>query len=282
MLVSHGHTSTIGTIYPTLLDFAYQFRCDVLAYDYTGYGHSDGEASINELHIDIEHVAKFANYVLKIQTQDLILFGCNIGSIPTMHLATQSEYSNIKGIILISPVSTGVRIIYSDLNIKQLKKMKNYDIYHNVRGISNIKSNVLLIHGMKDDIIPFESSKELSKHILNINEWFPKKGDNGNILTIYRTKFIIRCKSFFEYLNYRKSRSSGKYSDSNDDYINSCIENGYIGLDKILSSPVYNSFKFGSHRNQSHNTHSMIAFSCPFDSKDSFVNKANDSEVNGI
>lgn len=206
--------------------------------------------------------------------------GFNIGSIPTIHLATQSEYNNMKGIILVSPISTGVRIIHSDLKIKELAKVANYDIYSNIRGISSIRCNVLLIHGIKDEIIPFKSSKELSKHILNLHEWYPKKGNNGNILTYYRTKFIIRCKSFFEYINFRKSKSSGKYSDP-DEYINICIENGYIGMDKMLSNNSL--IDYSKYRKPINNTHSMIGASCPFDSKyDESLSSYRDSFVNGI
>jgi hypothetical protein len=259
----------------------------VIAYDYTGYGHSEGEASISEIHTDIEVVSKFARNVLQIQISDLILFGCNIGSIPTLHLATQEDYKGIKGIILISPISSGVRIISNDIKMKELERMKNYDIFYSIRGISNIRCNVLVIHGMKDNVIPFEGSKHLSKHILHLHEWFPKKGDNGNILTIYRTKFLIRVKSFIEYLNYRKSKcpSSEKYSDGNEDFINSCIENGITDLDKISSSQTYNSLKIDLYRHKYNfqNTHSMIASSCPFDSKleDNVFDNSRDSYQNG-
>jgi hypothetical protein len=272
LLVSHGNTSTIGIIYPTLVDFAYQFKCDILTYDYTGYGHSNGVTTLDEIYSDIEEVGRFAKNILHVPTNELILFGCNIGSLPSLHLATQSEYNNIKGIILMSPVSTGVRIISTDIKIKQLERMKNYDIYHDIRGISNIRCNVLLIHGMKDDVIPVESSKELAKHILSLHEWTPKKGDNGNILTIYRTKFIIKCKSFFEYLNYRKSKSrhNEKYEDANEDYINSCIENGFMTLDHLSTTPVYNTLQYTDiyeYRKRIQNTHSMTGHSCPFDTK---------------
>jgi hypothetical protein len=180
-----------------------------------------------------------------------------------MFLATQEEYKTIKGIILMSPVTTGVRIISSDMKIKELERMKYYDIFYNLRGISNIRCHVLVIHGFKDNIVPIENSKQLSKHILNLHEWFPKKGDNGNILTLYRTKFIIRVKSFFEYINYRISKglSSEKYSDGNEDFINSCIENGISDIDKISS---YRSLKI---KKTFHYAHSMIGNSCPFETK---------------
>ena len=45
ILYSHGNSSSLGTIYPFLYDIATQFKCNIVSYDYSGYGQSRGTPS---------------------------------------------------------------------------------------------------------------------------------------------------------------------------------------------------------------------------------------------
>ena len=59
VLFSHDVCSDLGKIYPFLYDLSTQLKCDVIAYDYSGYGRSTGTFKETEVTNDIEAVGNF-------------------------------------------------------------------------------------------------------------------------------------------------------------------------------------------------------------------------------
>jgi len=54
----------------------------------------------------------------------------------------------------------------------------------------------------------------MAKSIKTLYQWFPRMGDNNNILTKYRRKFYTKCKMFFDYLIIFKKKSKENISNS--------------------------------------------------------------------
>lgn len=86
-------------------EIAKDLKCNLCAYDYTGYGQSKGRASIPDTIADIN--AAF-QWLLKrgIQRQDIILYGQSLGSGPTLDLAASER--GIAGVILHAAFASGV------------------------------------------------------------------------------------------------------------------------------------------------------------------------------
>lgn len=172
----------------------------MIAYDYSGYGRSEGTPSEQEMYSDIEHVGCFANF-LNIVSKDIILFGHSLGSAPTVHLAT--KYSDIRAVILMAPIASGIKLVSPHCEIKELEKV---DVFCNLKKVSDISCPIMLIHGKKDEVIPVEQSMEMTKYMQSPFEWYPADGDHNNIVTKYRLKFYQKCMSFFQYICYQKVR----------------------------------------------------------------------------
>lgn len=152
-----------------------------------------------------------------------MLFGHSLGSAPTVHLASkaniineqinskttpnQSPYSfnfipkKFKAVVLLSPISSGIKIISPSIDIKDLDSI---DVFCNNSKIKNIDCPIFLIHGQKDEVIPFKTIKEMTIEIPELYEWFPKHGNHSNILTRYRSKFFQKMKFFIDYIEYNK------------------------------------------------------------------------------
>ena len=101
--------------------------------------------------------------------------GHSLGMAPTLHLANNKNFANVAGLVLLSPISSGMS--------------KRKDVFNNKDIIGRILSPIFLIHGKKDGIIPIKHSIELSRHIQNLYKWFPKK-EGHNIITECRMKKI--------------------------------------------------------------------------------------------
>jgi predicted alpha/beta hydrolase family esterase len=256
----------------------------LISYDYSGYGRSEGKVSEKEIYSDIDEVAKFAKDDLGILPCDLILFGHSLGSAPTVHLAAKNEYRNIKAIIFISPIASGVKLVSPELDFNKIDKM---DVFSNLKKITDVHCPIFIIHGEKDQVVPISQSKEMSKFIKNPYEWFPKGGDHSNILTKYRTKFFQKCKFFLEYLNYYFSRKASNYLSPSHSFVDirkedfmhgsfnfngNAVDEEYYGNGKhhFTYREKENFLDEGSPKNNLNSTKKLrhvgsIASDCPFD-----------------
>jgi hypothetical protein len=119
--------------------------------------------------------------------------GYSLGSVPSIHI---SSLKNIKCLILIAPLASGIKTIMNlNITINELEKI---DIFCNLSKIIDITSPIMLIHGKSDEIININHSYEMLKKIKNSTFWFPSNGNHGNIFTRYRKKLIEKLNFFFD------------------------------------------------------------------------------------
>ena len=128
-------------------------------------------------------------------------FSISLGTIPSIHLASKSSYSNLCAIIFLSPIGSGIKLVNPKMinSFDDLEKIKPININRNLQDIS---CSVWLIHGSKDTVIPPKYTEEMHKKLSKAICWFPKEGDHSNILTHYRDKFFTKCLFFINNLKY--------------------------------------------------------------------------------
>ena len=226
VLFSHDVCSDLGKIYPFLYDLSTQLKCDVIAYDYSGYGRSTGTFKETEVTNDIEAVGNFINYQ-QIGFSSIVVFGQSIGCIPSIHFSRQNR--TIAGLILMSPLS------FSDYN-KMKNCNKNEKNIYNLSDIKDICCPILIIHGQKDELVPYTNSDEIAKQMSAVNRWFPKSGKHLNIYEKSRKTFLKKVNDFFWIINdfNKKSLNKGmsysmKFSLDNKSTVEDEKQTGSIG-----------------------------------------------------
>lgn len=95
---------------------------------------------------------------LKVHEKDIVLCGRSIGSGPAVYLAANR---NPGALILISPFKS---IRETAASILGVMKFIIADRFNNLGIISKVTCPLLLIHGQKDNLIPFSHSVELAKN----------------------------------------------------------------------------------------------------------------------
>ena len=208
LLISHDTLSTLGNMYPMLIDLSSNLHCNVVSYDYSGYGHSGGSPSHEQILHDIEHVASFLINNLGYQKKDLVLFGYSYGAEPTIHLISSSKYNGIAGVVLLSPYI--VKISKSND-----KTTLNEDIF--------LKCPFFVIHGKKDNIVPYITSTRLIEKIRNVYAWYPKSGEHFNILNVCRCKFYIKMQFYLTYI----AKERYNRNDLIEEYVLKCNDMKY-------------------------------------------------------
>jgi pimeloyl-ACP methyl ester carboxylesterase len=73
LIFSHGNACDLSVVYPFLIDLSTQLKADVISYDYSGYGRSEGSPSEKEIYTDIEQVMDFVTISLGVENENIIL-----------------------------------------------------------------------------------------------------------------------------------------------------------------------------------------------------------------
>jgi len=197
ILYSHGNAEDIALSFSALRKLAKKARVNLLAYDYSGYGLSTGRHSEKDTYADIEAAYEWLTEQQCIPPENIIFFGRSLGSGPTTHLAT--KVPNAGGLILQSPLGSIIRCVLGGF----AAVFDFMDIYKNRNKISEIGNYpVLIIHGKKDSVVPFEHGQELYTKLkaagANVQKlWLDKCGHN-DIEFLAETTFFEEIRLFVE------------------------------------------------------------------------------------
>eukprot|EP00897_Mesotaenium_endlicherianum_P008002 jgi/Mesen1/722/ME000011S00060 len=154
ILYSHGNAADLAQMHDLYVELSNMLRVNILGYDYTGYGASTGKPSEYHTYADIEAAYSCLENKYKCSQEDIILYGQSVGSGPTVDLACRLP--RLRGIILHSPILSGVRVLY------QVKRTYWFDIYKNIDKIVNVKCPVTILHGTADEVVDVSHGRQLA------------------------------------------------------------------------------------------------------------------------
>ena len=110
IIYSHGNATDIGAMFPLQAILAHSLECNVVSYDYSGYGESGGIPMETNTYTDIQAVFDWTvENVCEKDRSKIILYGQSVGSGPCCYLACRED--ELGGMILHSPFMSGIRVL---------------------------------------------------------------------------------------------------------------------------------------------------------------------------
>ncbi|WP_218920284.1 alpha/beta hydrolase [Chondromyces crocatus] len=150
VLFSHGNAEDLDDIEP----FVERLRAlglSVFAYDYEGYGLSEGSPSEKGLYADIDAAYAHLTGPLGYPPERIIAYGRSLGGSPSVDLARRAP---LGGLVLESAftsvyrVATRIPLFPGDRHV-------------NIDKIGDARCPVLILHGRRDGIVPFHHGEAL-------------------------------------------------------------------------------------------------------------------------
>ena len=160
IIYCHGNSGDIGTSFIECQILSRNLRCEVLSFEYPGYGLSKDLNNRNEKmsYVYIREVYKYIRQNMGYQPQNIIIYGFSLGTGIAFDLACDKNYPN-GGVILQSPFLSITRIFYN------FKKTYYFDIFNSIDKAKFCESTIYIIHGNKDKIVPYIHGRILAKLI---------------------------------------------------------------------------------------------------------------------
>ncbi len=141
---SHGNAEDLGDLRPLLEEYRNE-GFSVLAYDYSGYGTSEGRPTSGRVCENAEAALKYLVEHEKVPLGRIVVHGRSVGGGPAVYLA---EKHKVAGLIVESSFVTAFRVMTR-------VPLVPFDKLHNLSRIGKVKCPVLVIHSRDDDVIPF-------------------------------------------------------------------------------------------------------------------------------
>jgi fermentation-respiration switch protein FrsA (DUF1100 family) len=155
LIVSHGNAGNIGDRVSMVQFLLEEFEVNVFAYDYRGYGQSEGSPSEQGTYADIRGAYQWARdrgYA----PGDIYLFGQSLGSAVTIDLAADTE---VGGVIIeagLTSIADMMRRLFY-LPVGWILRTR----YDSLSKVASINAPIAFIHGRDDPVVPFELGEAL-------------------------------------------------------------------------------------------------------------------------
>mmetsp|Transcript_19453 Transcript_19453/g.35265 ORF Transcript_19453/g.35265 Transcript_19453/m.35265 type:complete len:267 (+) Transcript_19453:100-900(+) len=174
VLYSHSNAEDVGLKLSFLDRMVDICATEVLAYDYCGYGLSDGTPTEENCYAAID--AAYAYLRREFDPSNIVTFGRSIGSGPSIDL--NSRHPEIRGMVLQSPMESGAKAFLGNAGAWVGYQL---DIFRNYEKIGDIACPVLFMHGLADEVVPFSNAKALYDACPNaVNPlWIDGRGHNN-------------------------------------------------------------------------------------------------------
>lgn len=158
ILFMHGNAGNIGHRL-FLAQAILEAGTSLFLFDYSGYGKSQGQPGLNELISDSDLSYNFLVNQKKIPPSDIVLYGESIGGAVASDIARKHQCggvildSTFRSIVKIAKVKIAAYNIFPDF----LQPTPSLNV---IDFVSQKHPPLLIIHGMKDEMIPPSEAEE--------------------------------------------------------------------------------------------------------------------------
>jgi len=148
----------------------------VFIYDYRGYGKSSGSPSREGLYSD--GLAAYDYLVKKrsIPPDRIILFGRSLGAAVAMEIATKRPVSRL----ILESAFTSTKAVAQTMPLFALLSPFLPANYNNLKKVKDLNMPKLIIHGDRDEIIPFRMGEDLFEAAAAPKTFYVIKGAGHN------------------------------------------------------------------------------------------------------
>ena len=194
LLWFHGNAENIGYNLEQLRALA-QIGTSIMAVDYRGYGKSQGTPDEAGVHHDADAAYDYLTEQRHFRTQDILIYGHSLGGAVAVNLAARRPCGGL--IVQSSFTSAGAmaaRIFPIPLIAYAVKSR-----FDSLETIRDVHAPILIVHGTRDDVVPFVKGEQLFRAAPEPKRFFPIQGaGHNNVMEIGGESYLACLRSFVE------------------------------------------------------------------------------------
>jgi uncharacterized protein len=151
-----------GNCTADMSDLVSRFRklgVNVMVPDYLGYGMSSGSPSEAGVYATADACYQYLRTSNRVDPGKIVPMGWSLGATAAIHLASKNQTPGLITISAFTSMLDMARHVYPIIPARLILKHH----FENERKLESIHCPILIIHGRRDGLIPFEMSQRLAK-----------------------------------------------------------------------------------------------------------------------
>lgn len=183
VIFAHGNAGNLYWRAPLLAAFVRGTGARTVMFDYSGYGGNGGRPGEEAVYRDglavYDHVADLGGVDGGVASERIILYGESLGAAVALAVAGQRP---VAGVVLQSPFRSASSLALRLYPWLPLTALLVHGQFPNARSLAGLDAPALVVHGTRDEIIPFAEGEGLAAVASGKAEFLPIPGAGHNDL----------------------------------------------------------------------------------------------------
>lgn len=157
VLFAQGNAGNLSHRLDRAIFLQSRLRADVLLFDYRGYGRSEGSPDEQGTYRDARAAYRWLTATRRVPPERIVLFGESLGGAVALDLALGHP---ARALVLESPftsVPDMAAVVFPFLPARWLVRTR----YDNLRKVGRLAMPLLVLHGDRDEVVPFAQGRRL-------------------------------------------------------------------------------------------------------------------------
>jgi fermentation-respiration switch protein FrsA (DUF1100 family) len=194
LLCFHGNAENIGyglSRTKVLL----RLGANILALDYRGYGKSEGAPDEAGVYRDAEAAYRYLTETRGFDPRNIVIYGQSLGGAVAVDLASRRGC----GGLIVESSFTSVREMARRVLLIPFLEYAARSRFDSLVKIAAVRAPILIIHGRRDEVVPFSMGRKLFEAAPEPKWFFPVEGAGHNdVLIVGGEECLTRLKSLIE------------------------------------------------------------------------------------
>jgi uncharacterized protein len=194
LLWFHGNAENIGFGLEQMEILA-KLGINILEVDYRGYGKSEGSPDEAGIYRDADAAYDYLVKTRHFQPRNIIIYGHSLGGAVAVDLASRRECG---GLVLQSSFTSAREMARRVLPIPLLGHFLK-SRFDSLRKIQNARVPVLIVHGTRDETVPFSMGQRLYRAAPEPKSFISVEGAGHNdVLAVAGEQYLRRLREFID------------------------------------------------------------------------------------
>jgi len=196
VIFCHGNAGNISNRLDTVNFYHNVMNCNLMIFDYSGYGKSGGKVGEEACYKDSQEVYDYVVKSLKIDPKNVVIHGRSLGGAVAVDLAVNKKCA---GLVMESTFTSVPDMADDMVPIFPIQWFVSID-FDSLDKVDKLKVPVLLIHSKADEVIPYKMGEALFKKAKKPKFWLEISGDHNGGWIESQKVYSKGMKDFFEAL----------------------------------------------------------------------------------
>lgn len=175
VLVCHGNGGNISYMLYTIRVF-HDMKCNVLVFDYRGYGRSSGSPTEEGTYRDVDAAWRFLTETKKISPRSIVVIGHSLGGPIAAWLCQTRQPA---ALVLQSTFTRAAEVAIFHFRMAPGVVLFG-DTYNTAAYVTRVRCPILVVHSPEDNIVPFDLGEKLYKACPDPKEFLLIHGDHNS------------------------------------------------------------------------------------------------------